>query len=137
MIEWSDGPPSPEEYVALRAAAGLGPRSLSAARIGLPTSVHAICAREGGHLRAMGRVVGDGGCFVQVVDIAVAPDAQGRGLGRAVTARLVAWCEANLPPDCHLSLVSSERAVPLYRAHGFHPCRGLDRYADPVRTPPP
>ena len=82
-------------------------------------------------------MVGDGGCFALLTDIAVHPDRQGEGLGREVTARLVAWCEASLPPECHLSLVSSERAAPLYAKHGFRPTRGMDRYADPSRVPPP
>ncbi len=134
---WSGTPPSPEAYAALRAAAGLGPRSVAAARIGLSATLHAVTVRDGDALVAMGRVVGDGGCFVMLVDIAVHPDAQGRGLGREITRRLVAWCEATLPPDCHISLVSSARAVPLYEAEGFRPCRGFDRLADRARCPPP
>lgn len=126
MIVWSEGVPSAEDYVALRAAAGLGPRSLDAARRGLPRTLHGVLGLEGARLVVMGRVVGDGGCFALLTDIAVHPDRQGAGLGR----------EATLPPDCHLSLVSSARAVPLYAAHGFRPTRGLDRYADPHRAPP-
>ena len=34
----------------------------------------------------MGRVIGDGGLFFQVVDIAVEPAHQGRGLGKAIVA---------------------------------------------------
>ena len=78
----------------------------------------------------MGRVVGDGGCFVQLVDIAVRPDHQRQGLGKEVTSRLLAWCEGTLPPTCHISLVASEAAVPLYERFGFEPSRGMDRYAD-------
>lgn len=134
---WSHEVPTPEAYVALRAAATLGPRSVAAARAGLANTLYAVTATEGATLLAMGRVIGDGGCFACLVDIAVHPTVQGQGLGRAVTDRLVAWCEATLPPDCHLSLVSSERAVPLYAAHGFRACRGLDRLVDPSRSPPP
>lgn len=136
-MTWSTTLPAPEAYVALRAAAGLGPRSLAAARAALPNTLHAVTLTEGDNLIAMGRVVGDGGCFVLLTDIAVHPDHQGRGLGRAVTERLVQWCEATLPPDCHISLVSSNRAVPLYQAFGFRAARGMDRYADPTRVPPP
>lgn len=136
-MTWAHLPPAPEAYVALRADAGLGPRSLDAARRALPNTLHAVTLTEGGKLIAMGRVVGDGGCFVLLTDIAVHPDHQGRGLGWAVTERLMQWCEATLPPDCHISLVSSARAVPLYERFGFRRTRGMDRYADPDRTPPP
>ena len=132
-VAWAAAAPEVGEYVALRAACGLGPRSAAAARLALPASLHAVTARTDGRLVAMGRVVGDGGCFAQIVDVAVAPEAQGAGLGREVVRRLVAWCEAALPGCCHLSLVSSARAVPLYEAAGFAACRGLDRYADPAR----
>lgn len=122
--------PSPEAYVALRAAAGLGERTLKAAQQALPNTLFATSIYDQtDQLIAMGRVVGDAGCFVQLVDIAVHPDAQGQGLGRRITASMVAWCETNLPPCCHVSLVSSERAVPLYTGFGFEPTRGMDRYA--------
>ncbi|WP_298435534.1 GNAT family N-acetyltransferase [uncultured Jannaschia sp.] len=133
MPDWSETPPDAEDYVALRAACGLSARSLAAARTALPASLHAVTCREGVRLLGIGCVVGDGGCFVQLVDIAVHPDAQGRGVGRAITRRLVAWCEARLHPTCHIALVSSTRAVPLYAAEGFAACRGMDRYADPGR----
>ena len=136
MPDWSEAPPSPEEYVALRAACGMGARTEEGARIALPASLFAVTARDGPRLVAMGRVVGDGGCFVQLVDVAVCPSVQGRGLGREVTRRLVAWCEAHLPPTCHVSLIASERARPLYGAFGFNPARGMDRYADPELAPP-
>ncbi|MEM9798395.1 MAG: GNAT family N-acetyltransferase [Pseudomonadota bacterium] len=136
-LTWSTAPPRAAEYVALRAATGLGPRSEASARRALPQSLHAVCVRDGDRLVAMGRAVGDGGCFVLLTDMAVAPDWQGRGLGRALLNRLIAWCETALPPDCHISLVSSERAAPLYRSAGFRPCRGMDRYADPARPSPP
>jgi len=103
---------------------------LEGARAALPNSLCAATARHGQALVAMGRVVGDGGCFVQLVDIAVDPAWQGRGLGREITGRLIGWCEANLPSTCHISLVARERAVPLYESFGFQPTRGLDRYAD-------
>lgn len=134
---WAEATPAPEAYVTLRAAAGLGPRSVPAARVGLTNTLYGVTASDEGILLAMGRVIGDGGCFVTLVDIAVHPSAQGRGLGREVTSRLVAWCEANLPPECHMSLVSSERAVPLYEKYGFRLCRGLDRLADPEGISPP
>ena len=55
----------------------------------------------------------------------------------AVVAALIDWIEAELPPDCHVALVSSERAAPLYARAGFRPCRGMDRYADPAAASPP
>ncbi|QBY00181.1 N-acetyltransferase [Rhodophyticola sp. CCM32] len=128
---WFETAPESGEYRALRALCGLGPRCEDAARIGLAHGLYAVTARDDGDLIAMGRVVGDGGAFVQIVDVAVHPHAQGQGLGRAIMIRLMTWCEAHLPASCHVSLVSSERAAPLYTRFGFQPCRGMDRSAAP------
>lgn len=135
MSDWGLRVPEPQDYVALRSACGLGPRSLDGARVGLQAGLVTMTLYDGNRLLGMGRVVGDGGCFVQLVDIAIHPSIQGLGHGAEVTRRLVAWCEANLPPTCHVSLVSSARAIALYAAQGFSPCRGMDRYADPDRSP--
>jgi len=52
--------------------------------MGLPNSLYAVQFRLDGELIAMGRVIGDGGCFFQIVDIAVDPAHQGQGLGRRI-----------------------------------------------------
>ena len=131
-FDWSDAAPNAEEYVALRQAAGLGERSADGARIGLPASLFIVTVREAGTLVAMGRVIGDGGCFALLADVAVAPEAQGCGLGSGITSKLVDWCEAHLPATCHISLVASPRALKLYEAFGFEETSGMDRYADPT-----
>jgi len=127
-LDWSDTAPTAEDYVALRAAAGMGKRSVEGARVALSNSLKAVFVRDQNDLVAMGRVVGDGGCFVQLVDIAVHPRVQGQGIGQRITRELVDWCEANLPETCHISLVASERAVKLYESFGFQMTRGMDRY---------
>ena len=67
----------------------------------------------------MGRVVGDGGCFAQIVDIAVRPDWQRRGLGRRIVFLLMNWCQTALPASCYLSLIADPAGVGLYKAAGF------------------
>lgn len=74
--------PSVEEYRALRVLAGLSAKTAEAAARGLPNTVFGVSLREGDRLLAMGRIIGDGGCFLQVVDIAVVPDRQGRAWAR-------------------------------------------------------
>ncbi len=51
-------------------------------RHALPNTLYGVCAYQGNELVAMGRIVGDGGCHLQVCDIAVLPRLQGQGLGR-------------------------------------------------------
>ena len=67
----------------------------------------------------MGRVIGDGGCFFIVVDIAVAPALQGRGLGQRIMAALDAWLRATVPESAYVSLVADGDAKHLYAKFGF------------------
>ena len=63
--------PTVEDYLGLRIAAGLSPHDRAAAEAGLPNSIVSVIVEFEGQTVAMGRVVGDGGLFFQVVDIAV------------------------------------------------------------------
>ena len=114
-----DAAPSPEEYVALRDVAGMGSRTEAAARRGLPNSVHAVAIREEatGDLAGMGRLVGDDGCFYQLVDVAVHPDHQGRGLGTRIVAALLDYLRENAPDSAYVSLVADVDGF--YERFGF------------------
>ncbi|MNK29307.1 Acetyltransferase (GNAT) family protein [compost metagenome] len=111
-------PPAVEEYRALRVAAGLSPKSEQAAALGLPNTVFAVCIRQGEALLAMGRLIGDRGCFLQVVDIAVLPAWQGRGLGKAVMQALDQWLAAHAV-GAYVSLIADGQANRLYAQFGF------------------
>ncbi len=81
--------PSSEDYRRLRVSAGLSAKSPEAAAAGLPNTLFAVLIRSNGQVVGMGRLVGDGGLFFQVVDIAVEPAHQGRGLGKAIVGKIV------------------------------------------------
>jgi GNAT superfamily N-acetyltransferase len=76
----------------------------------------------------MGRLIGDGGCFAQITDIAVHPDHQRQGLGTQVMAALMGWAEANLPKGCYISLIADPGAENLYAKFGFTERYGMARY---------
>ncbi len=69
----------------------------------------------------MGRVVGDGGAFFQVVDMAVEPEHQGQGIGKAIFAALVDWLRETAPDSAYVSLVADGEARHLYAQFGFEP----------------
>ena len=77
-------PPSVQTYQALRTGSGLSGKTDEAAIRGLPNTLFAVQILHGGLPVGMGRVIGDGGCFFQVVDIAVLPEHQGKGLGKRI-----------------------------------------------------
>ena len=112
--------PSVEDYLRLRRVAGLTPRSVEAARAGLPGTAIGMVVRLGGQAVAMGRVVGDG-LFYQVVDIAVDPEHQGRGLGTLVVGALMERLALLAPAEAYVSLIADGEADRLYARFGFEP----------------
>ena len=118
--ELFDEVPSAGEYRRLREVAGLSPKSEAAAAAGLPSSWAAVLVRTAdGTAVGMGRVIGDGGCFFQLVDIAVSPEHQGRGLGGAILARLLERLRADGPAGAYVSLFADPPGRELYHRHGF------------------
>ena len=110
--------PTPDEYLTLRAAAGLSPFSRAAAELALPNTIFAVVIEEAGRAIGVGRLFGDGGCFFQIVDIAVDPAFQGRGLGKRIMAGLMAHV-ATLPKGAYVSLIADTSADRLYAQFGF------------------
>jgi GNAT superfamily N-acetyltransferase len=120
--------PDADAYCALRAAAGMSPKTLDAARRGLPNTLYGVHLRRGtlreeqgdpAEIVGMGRIIGDNGCFFVVVDIAVLPEYQGRGLGKRIMAALDAWLSANVPASAYVSLAADGDAKYLYEKFGF------------------
>lgn len=112
-------PPSAAEYLALRKSAGLSAMSNEGAEIGLPNSLFAVCLREENEIVGMGRVIGDGGCFFQVVDIAVRPDQQGRGYGKLIMSEIMNYLREHVPARGLVSLLADVPADRLYAQFGF------------------
>jgi ribosomal protein S18 acetylase RimI-like enzyme len=111
--------PGPDEYRALRVAAGLSPRSAEAAARGLPGTLFGVSIRAKGKLIGMGRVIGDGGCNYEIVDIAVHPDHQRQGVGYRIMESLMEYLRSNAPPTAYVSLIADDGAPALYRKFGF------------------
>lgn len=110
-----------ETYLRLRVESGLSARTVEAARAGLPHTWHAVTVHLEGEAVGMGRVVGDGGCVFQIVDICVLPDHQGRGLGKRIMAALVDELERRAPQGAYVSLIADGDARFLYEKFGFRP----------------
>ena len=120
-ISLHDEIPGNKEYRALRLSAGLSPKTAVAATRGLPRSLYAVCLRQGSKLIGMGRIVGDGGCNYEIVDVAVDPEFQRQGHGSAIMAALVAYLDREAPSSAYVSLIADHGAPALYRKFGFEP----------------
>lgn len=113
--------PSAETFCHLRKIAGLSARPLAAAEIGLPRSCYGVHIIWQGSPVGMGRIVGDGALNFEIVDIAVDPEHQGKGLGRKIMEALVAWLDVHAFKGSYVSLVAD---VPeLYAKFGFESVR--------------
>jgi ribosomal protein S18 acetylase RimI-like enzyme len=115
------GTPSVEDYRRLREIAGLSPKGQEAAEKGLPNTIYGTTIRFQAETVAMGRVVGDNGCFYQIVDIAVDPAHQGKGLGKIIVSSLVDFLQAEAPDGAYVSLIADGPAKYLYAKFGFEP----------------
>jgi len=100
--------PSPEEYCDMRVKAGLSPKSLEAAMIGLPNTLYGISIRDDEVLIGMGRVVGDGGCNFEVVDVAVDPSYQGQGVGRKIMEHIDNYLSSVALLGSYVSMIADE-----------------------------
>lgn len=103
----------------MRLACGLSPKTQEASEIGLKNSIHSIMIEQGEQVIGMGRIIGDGGCFCQIVDICVLPEYQGRGIGKMIMGNLVNFIREKLPASCYISLIADGDASFLYEKFGF------------------
>ncbi len=113
--------PTIETYLNLRAVCGLSAFSEGAADIGLKGSHYAVVLKHDERTVGMGRIVGDGGCFFQIVDICVLPEHQKMGLGKVIMGALVAHLEHHAPARAYVSLLADVPADKLYEQFGFQP----------------
>lgn len=111
--------PDVDIYLQLRTNGGLSGYDRNAAEIGLKNSLFSVLLLDEGTPIGMGRLIGDGGCFVQVTDIVVLPAYQGLGLGKRIMAALTEFIETRLPPTTYVSLIADVPANKLYEQFGF------------------
>ena len=118
-IELVERFPGVDDYRRMRALTGLSEKSQAASVRSLANTTHGVSLLRDGKVVGMGRIVGDDACFHFVVDIAVDPQLQGRGLGKRIMDALDAWLRANAPVSSSVSLFADGEAKHLYAKYGF------------------
>lgn len=102
-----DGVPRADDFVRLRDAAGMGPRSLEAAERGLPNTYYGVYVTdEAGQPVGLARVISDGGTVYHISDVAVDEAHQGAGLGTAMMDAVMAFIEADAPETAYVNLLA-------------------------------
>ena len=111
--------PSAENYICIRLAAGLSEKTREAAELGLKRSLFAVTVFCDSEPVGIGRVIGDGGCFFEIVDIAILPEHQGRGLGRRIMEALMDYIRDHAPRSAYVSLMADHGTPAFYERFGF------------------
>ncbi len=111
--------PEAEEYIDIRCKSGLSRKSLEAARIGLANGLHSVVVYWGSQKIGIGRVIGDGGCFFEITDMAVLPEHQKKGVGSMIMRDLVRWLNENAPSTAYISLMADHFTPEFYKKFGF------------------
>ncbi|MCX4028439.1 GNAT family N-acetyltransferase [Endozoicomonas sp. SM1973] len=106
-----------ENFLRLRQVSGLSPRSKQTAEKALPKSIYGVHIRLNNKPIGMGRVVGDGALNFDIVDIAVEPEHQGKGLGRIIMEHIMSFLDKEAPKDSYICLMADVPA--LYEKFGF------------------
>lgn len=116
-IEWvySAGNVDWEELSRLYLAAPLGHREPADLRVAFSNSMFKCFAYDSGSLIAVGRALADGRDCSYICDVAVHPDYQGRGLGKAVVTTLVDFSKDHKK----IILYAAPGKEPFYRKLGF------------------
>ena len=114
--------PSVADYIAIRLAAGLSRKSEEAARIGLGNSLFGVVVYHGATAEpvGIGRVIGDGGCFFEVTDIAVLPAHQKKGVGDMIMKAIMGYLHTNAPKTAYVSLMADHGTPHFYKRYGFN-----------------
>lgn len=111
--------PAVDDYIRIRLAAGLSRKTLEAATVGLKNSLFAVTVFHENEPIGIGRVVGDGGCFFEIVDIAVRPEHQKKGVGRLIMDAVMSYLHANAPSSAYVSLMADHGTPEFYERFGF------------------
>lgn len=113
-------PPSLDDYLRLRVESGLTPKNREQGLGALSGSWYFCHVRSSdGVAVAMGRVIGDGGWYFHVADMATLPEHQRLGIGRLVLENLLDRIRSRAPAGAYITLIADQPGRALYERVGF------------------
>ncbi|MEM0966231.1 MAG: GNAT family N-acetyltransferase [Verrucomicrobiota bacterium] len=127
--------PSVTDYIAIRLKAGLSRKSKEAAAVGLANTLFSVVAYHGNERVGIGRIIGDGGCFFEVTDVAVLPDHQGKGVGSLIMESLADFLKRNAPKTAFVGLFAEQGTPEFYNKFGFNKAESADLLGMYMRIP--
>lgn len=120
MITYKHNIPA-TEYNNLRIGAGWRSLSIEQAEVGLSNSAYLISAWDDDKPVGVARVISDRGYIYLIVDVIVAPDYQGQGIGRHMVEEIEVWLrqEKEGKPTMMVYLMAAEGKEEFYEKFGF------------------
>ncbi|MCT1403949.1 GNAT family N-acetyltransferase [Paenibacillus sp. p3-SID867] len=112
--------PQNQEYMDLKAVTGLPEVEISAIATALNRSVLSLLARDDNdRLIGMGRVVGDGAFYFQLVDIMVAASHLDQGVEEMIVSELLSRLKKIAPSGAEVTVITDVPGIKLYQHAGF------------------
>jgi ribosomal protein S18 acetylase RimI-like enzyme len=112
--------PNTKEYLELRIAAGLGSKDEAIVEKSLKHSLFAVVLRgDDSELLGMGRIIGDGAWFYQIVDFVIAPSYQSQGFDDIIMQELTNYLNHNVAQGAEVILMADVPKVSFYQKFGF------------------
>ena len=119
-VEFVKRLPTIEEYQKLSDAVGWTSfTNLDAVAKSLPKSLFSIVAEKDGELIGTTRVAGDGALFFYIMDVAVMPEMQGRGIGTALMNAAIEFIGNSDAEYALTYLFTGARRSSFYHRFGF------------------
>ena len=110
------------DFIKLRESAGWGRPLENQIEAGLKNSLFTVSAIHNNQIIGMGRLVGDGFTICYIQDLIVLPEYQGKGVGKAIMEKLIAYISENAMPNTYVTvgLFSAKGKESFYEKFGFY-----------------
>lgn len=112
---------TPQEFAALFTAVGWTPPGLEQIRAALQNSLAVFSVSAGNRTIGMARLVGDGAMTFLIKDAAVAPEFQGKGIGKLLISVIEDYVTRTILPGwaASVELISAQGRESFYEKCGF------------------
>lgn len=111
--------PTVDDYYSLVKECDLIVKDKEAIEIGLKNGLFTITIYQDNSLIGMGRVVGDGATVFHIIDVAVSPRFQGKGLGKTIMDNIMEYINDHSFKGTYVNLIAETPANYLYEKYGF------------------